>query len=207
MSGLGGLNKSPDGVVIGLVQLQLPTIASKSDLAAQTTKICAMVQEARKNLTTMDLVVFPDYSLHGLSMDTTPDLMSRLDGPEVNSFKKACMENQIWGCFSITEYNPDGNPYNSGPIIDDQGEVKLYYRKVHPWVPVEPWEPCNLGIPVCDGPNGSKVALIICQTACFPRWRGNALTKAPTSCCARPVTRPRSEMHGTSAIRAMRSQI
>ena len=36
MSGLGGLNKTPDGVVIGLVQLQLPTIAAKSDLAAQT---------------------------------------------------------------------------------------------------------------------------------------------------------------------------
>jgi formamidase len=39
MSGLGGLNKTPDGVVIGLVQLQLPTIATKSDLAAQTKKI------------------------------------------------------------------------------------------------------------------------------------------------------------------------
>jgi len=45
MSGLGGLNKAPDGVVIGLVQL--PTIASKSDLAAQTQKICAMVAKAR----------------------------------------------------------------------------------------------------------------------------------------------------------------
>jgi formamidase len=38
------------------------------------------------------------------------------------------------------EYNPDGNPYNSGLIIDDEGEIKLYYRKMHPWVPVEPWE-------------------------------------------------------------------
>ena len=36
MSGLGGLNKTPEGVVIGLVQLQLPTITSKSDLLAQT---------------------------------------------------------------------------------------------------------------------------------------------------------------------------
>jgi formamidase len=43
MSGLGGLNKSPDGVVIGLVQLQLPTIATKGNLAAQTRKICAML--------------------------------------------------------------------------------------------------------------------------------------------------------------------
>jgi hypothetical protein len=37
-------------VVIGLAQLQLPKIARKSDLAAQTKRICAMVQKARKNL-------------------------------------------------------------------------------------------------------------------------------------------------------------
>ena len=80
MSGLGGLNKTPDGVVIGLVQLQLPTIAAKSDLAAQTKKICAMVQKARKGMPTMDLVVFPEYSLHGLSMDTNAELMSRSTG-------------------------------------------------------------------------------------------------------------------------------
>ena len=36
MSGLGGLNKAPDGVVIGLVQLQNPSVASKEDLAKQT---------------------------------------------------------------------------------------------------------------------------------------------------------------------------
>jgi len=34
-----------------LVQLQLPTIAGKSDLAAQTKKICAMVAKARKAIT------------------------------------------------------------------------------------------------------------------------------------------------------------
>ena len=34
MSGLGGLNKSPNGVVIGMVQLQLPTVVTKDDLAA-----------------------------------------------------------------------------------------------------------------------------------------------------------------------------
>ena len=66
------------------------------------------------------------------------------------------------------EQNPHGNPYNSGIILDDQGELRLYYRKLHPWVPVEPWEPGDLGIPVCDGPNGSKLALIICHDGMFP---------------------------------------
>jgi formamidase len=136
-SGLGGLNKSPNGVVIGLVQLQLPTVATAEDLAAQTTVIVEMVRKARRNLSTMDLVVFPEYSLHGLSMDINPTIMCSIDGPEVQAFQAACIECKIWGCFSIMEYNPNGNPYNSGIIIDDKGVIVLYYRKLHPWVPGE----------------------------------------------------------------------
>ena len=63
MNGLGGLNKSPNGVVIGLVQLQLPTVVTKADLAEQTERIVWMVGKARRNLSTMDLVVFPGLDL------------------------------------------------------------------------------------------------------------------------------------------------
>ena len=168
MSGLGGLNKSPNGVVIGLVQLQLPNVATRADLAAQTERIVAMVVKARRNLSGMDLVVFPEYALHGLSMDTNPEIMCRLDGPEVAAFREACRDNRIWGCFSIMEFNPGGNPYNSGIVVDDEGELRLYYRKLHPWVPVEPWEPGDRGIPVIDGPKGAKLALIICHDGMFP---------------------------------------
>src|SRR5471032_66695 len=168
MSGLGGLNKSANGVVMGLVQLQLPVVKTPADLAAQTQKICAMVAKAKRNLPGMNLVVFPEYALHGLSMDTNPQIMCRLDGPEVAAFKKACIDHAIWGCFSIMEFNPDGNPYNSGLIIDDHGAIKLYYRKFHPWIPVEPWEPGDIGIPVVEGPKGAKLALIICHDGMFP---------------------------------------
>jgi formamidase len=177
MSGLGGLNKSDNGVVIGLVQLQLPVVVTPADLAAQTQRIVEMVGKARRNLGTMDLVVFPEYALHGLSMDTNPAIMCSLDGPEVAAFKAACKANAIWGCFSIMEFNPGGNPYNSGLIIDDQGELKLYYRKLHPWVPVEPWEPGDLGIPVIDGPKGCKLSLIICHDGMFPEMAREAAYK------------------------------
>jgi formamidase len=168
MSGLGGLNKSDNGVVIGLVQLQLPVVVTPDDLAAQTRRIVELVGKARRNLGTMDLGLFPEYALHGLSMDTNPAIMCRLDGPEVAAFKAACRRTRIWGCFSIMEFNPGGYPYNSGLVIDDQGELKLYYRKMHPWVPVEPWEPGDRGIPVITGPNGCKLALIICHDGMFP---------------------------------------
>ncbi len=177
MSGLGGLNKSPQGLVLGLVQLKLPVVDTPVQLKLQTQVICDMVDKARRNMSTMDLVVFPEYSLHGLSMNTAKDLMVSLDGAEVAAFKAACVRNKIWGCFSIMEFNPKGNPYNSGLIIDDQGQIQLYYRKLHPWIPVEPWEPGNLGVPVCIGPKGAKLGLIICHDGMFPEMAREASYK------------------------------
>jgi predicted amidohydrolase len=129
MSGLGGLNKSPQGVVLGLVQLQLPVVETPSQLATQAARIAGLVGKARRNLPGMDLVVFPEYALHGLSMSTDPALMCRMDGPEVAAFACACREHRIWGCFSLMEANPRGNPYNTGIILDDRGELR--YRL--PW--------------------------------------------------------------------------
>jgi formamidase len=151
-----------------MVQLQNPVVDTPDDLAAQTSRVCDLVGKARRNLGTMDLVVFPEYALHGLSMSTDPAIMCRLDGPEVTALADACRTNTIWGCFSLMEHNPRGNPYNTGIIIDDHGNIALNYRKLHPWVPVEPWAPGDLGIPVCDGPNGSTLALIICHDGMFP---------------------------------------
>jgi formamidase len=168
MSGLGGLNKTKNGVVIGMLQLQLPEVATPEQLTAQAQRVAGLVGKARRSYPTLDLVVFPEYSLHGLSMDTNPAILCTLDGPEVTLLRATCFEHDIWGCFSLMEQNPHGNPYNSGIIVDNRGEIRLYYRKLHPWVPVEPWEPGNLGIPVCDGPNGSKLSLIICHDGMFP---------------------------------------
>ncbi len=103
----------------------------------------------------MDLVVFPEYALHGLSMDTNPEIMCDLDGPEVAAFKAACKATPHLGL--LLDHGAQSRrlsrtiPASSSTT---EGELKLYYRKLHPWVPVEPWEPGDLGIPVIDGPNG-----------------------------------------------------
>jgi formamidase len=39
------------------------------------------------------------------------------------------------------------------------------------------WEPGNLGVPVCEGPNGSKLALIICHDGMFPEMAREAAYK------------------------------
>jgi formamidase len=169
MSGLGGLNKSfPDSIIIGLCQSQLLSVTEPADLEAATNHICALVAKARKSYPQMDMIVFPEYSLHGLSMSTDPELLCTLDGPTIAALEHACVENEIWGCFSIMERNALGMPWNTGLIIDPEGQLVNVYRKLHPWVPVEPWYPGSQGIPVFDGPGGVKMAHIICHDGQFP---------------------------------------
>ena len=171
-AGLNGLNKSADGMVIGLVQWQVPVVTTPEDVQTQARRVVELVRNVKGGNPNLDLIVFPEYMLHGLSMATDPGLMCTLDGPEVESFRQVCREMSVWGCFSIMERNPAGNPYNTGIIIAATGEVALRYRKLHPWCALEAWEPGDLGIPVCDGPAGSRLALIICHDGMFPEmWR------------------------------------
>jgi formamidase len=179
MTGLGGLNPSPGALVLGLVQQQVPIITEPAHLKATSEKVAGMVQAAKAGLPTLDLVVFPEYSLNGLNPKSwlRDELLCDLDGPEVERLRSACADSGVWGCFSLMERNPDGAPYNSGIIVDDGGEIVLYYRKMHPMVPLEPWEPGDLGIPVCAGPAGSTLALIICHDGMLPEMAREAAYK------------------------------
>lgn len=68
------------------------------------------------------------------------------------------------------ERNPDPtkNPYNTAIIINPNGEICLKYRKLFPWNPVEPRYPDDLGMPVCEGSGGSKLAVCICHDVMIP---------------------------------------
>ncbi|KAK3614935.1 hypothetical protein LTR56_026915 [Elasticomyces elasticus] len=168
-SGLGGLNKSSlDSIVIGLCQSQLFDVRTPEQLKHAVDHVVALVKKARKGYALMDFIVFPEYCIHGLTMSVEDSIMCTLDGPEVQAFKTACQESQIWGCFSIMERNELGMPWNTGIVINADGELVNYYRKMHPWIPVEPWYPGNRGIPMFTGPNGITMAHIICHDGQFP---------------------------------------
>jgi formamidase len=71
-----------------------------------------------------------------------PSIMCNIDGREVAAFKHICKEEKVWGVFSIMKkytISPSSNPWNTGITIKSSGEIVNYYRKMHPWIPVEPW--------------------------------------------------------------------
>lgn len=177
MSGLGGLNKTSGGIVIAAVQSQLFRVDTPEDLAKSTEHVCNLVRKAKREYPAADLVLFPEYCIHGLSMSIDPAIMSTMDGPEVAAFKKVCAEEEVWGIFSIMEKNTvaeAANPWNVGITINSKGEVVNYYRKLHPWIPVEPWYPGNQGLSVFTGPGEVKMSLIICHDGMFPEMSREA---------------------------------
>ena len=103
MSGLAVLNKSRTVVVLGVVQLQLHRQDSR--ISRSDGQISREVAKARRNMGTMDLVVFPEDSLHGLSRHQARDHVPARRA-EVAAFKHACVENRSGVAFRSMELNP-----------------------------------------------------------------------------------------------------
>ncbi|SPA02642.1 Formamidase [Cupriavidus taiwanensis] len=168
MNGLGGLNQTENGIIVGLLQLRKADVKTPEELRLSADRLASFVHQVKKGRPNVDIIVFPEYSLNGASKALSAELQCTVDGPHIGVLRDACRLANVWACFSFMELNPDGNPYNSAILVNNEGQICLHYRKLHPWVPAEPWAPGNLGIPVCEGPKGSKIAVVICHDGMFP---------------------------------------
>ncbi|GER67938.1 formamidase [Weizmannia acidilactici] len=180
MGSIGSMTKPTEGFLAALIQYPVPVVDSRSNIDKQIQQIVKMIHSTKAGYPGVELIVFPEYSTQGLNTKkwTTDEFLCSVPGPETDIFGEACREAGVYGVFSLMEKDPGGDaPFNTAVIIDPKGEIILKYRKLNPWVPIEPWQAGNLGMPVCDGPGGSKLAVCICHDGMFPEIAREAAYK------------------------------
>ena len=179
MASTGSVSSWDESLLVAMIQYPVPVIKGPADIQTQVDQICKAVASTKAGYPEADLIVMPEYSTQGLNTAiwTYDEMLLRIDSPEIDRFKQACKENDVWGVFSLMEQNDDPSlPPFMRPSSSTQ-MVKLFFTTENwPWVPIgyglQAITECRFAMD-----QGVRLAVCICHDGMFPELAREAAYK------------------------------
>ena len=98
MASTGSVSSWEESLLVAMIQYPVPVIKGPADIQTQVDQICKAVASTKAGYPEADLIVMPEYSTQGLNTAiwTYDEMLLRIDSPEIDRFKQACKENDVW---------------------------------------------------------------------------------------------------------------
>lgn len=141
------------------------------DFQKNLDKMCLFIKEAMEKDPKTDLIVFPELITSGYECGKDFQLLAETvpDGQSMKTIGMLAREYGVHIVYGFPERDADKRDvlYNSSVLIDDDGEVKGVYRKVHPFASEKEFFRAGCSYPVFDTKIG-KLGMMICWDTAFP---------------------------------------
>lgn len=145
------------------IRLIQPTLAD-GDIAGNLAKLRHIIQGASGQT---DLIVFPETCVSGFpTPDNVAALAETMDGGSVTALRQAARQAGVSVAFGFAEAER-GRYFNTGLLIDDDGQVLLRYRKTMLYESDQGVFEPGSDFPVCQW-RGMTVGMLICFDIEFP---------------------------------------